>query len=65
MKIKYTFQDREKTIELEKPTVKSLLEKLEINPETVLVSRNKEIVLSSQKLDSKDLVEIIQVISGG
>ena len=63
------FIDREnkrKTIELgSSPMVKDLLKKLDINPVTVIVSRNSELILEDAKLKDKDEVKILSVISGG
>ena len=70
MQIKITaFIDREnKThkIDVEKnSSVKQLLEKLRINPVTVIVSRNNELILEDVNLNDKDEIKILSVISGG
>ena len=63
------FVDREnlnKTIELENNIlVSDLLKKLNINPVTVIVSRNNELILEDEKLNNNDEVRILSVISGG
>ena len=46
-------------------TVLELLNKLNINPETVLVTKNKELVNQEEKLNDKDSVKILSVVSGG
>jgi len=46
-------------------SIKNLLEKLKINPETVLITVNNEITLESEKLQNNDKVEIIRVASHG
>ena len=43
----------------------SLLQKLKINPETVIVSKNGEIVTEDETISGNDSVEIMKVISGG
>ena len=48
-----------------KGSAKKLLELLEINPETVLVVRNKELVDLDEVLDDKDEIEVLSVVSGG
>jgi sulfur carrier protein len=48
-----------------KGDVEQLLSTLKINPESVIVTRNGELVLEDEKLDDKDEVEILQVVSGG
>jgi sulfur carrier protein ThiS len=45
--------------------VKDLLDKLHINPVTVIVSRNNELILEDEKLNDKDEIKILSVISGG
>ena len=63
------FVDRDnlsKTIELENySSVADLLKKLEINPVTVIVSRNNELILEDEKLKDEDEIKILSVISGG
>lgn len=46
-------------------TVAELLSELKINPETVLVARNNELVTADEELNDKDDVKILSVISGG
>ncbi len=55
-----------KTIELERNTlVADLLKKININPVTVIVSRNNELILEDEKLKDNDEIKILSVISGG
>ena len=42
-----------------------LLNKLKINPVTVIVSRNNELILEDEKLNNNDEIRILSVISGG
>ncbi len=46
-------------------TVSTLLQQLQINPEVVLVVRNKAIILADTPLENKDTLELLSVISGG
>ena len=46
-------------------TVEALLKTLKINPETVVVSKNKTIVADTETLKPGDRVDIIRIISGG
>ena len=46
-------------------TVQDLLNKLHINSETVLVTRNSEVLTEDQILNNKDSIEILSVVSGG
>ena len=54
-----------KNTKIEAKTVKELLQKLNINPETVLVTRNDELILLDEKLNKKDEIKLLSVISGG
>ena len=68
MKLKefYDRESKEKTIELgNNATIKDLLKKMVINPVTVIVSKNNDVVLEDEKLKDKDDIKIISVISGG
>jgi len=46
-------------------TVESLLAKLNINAETVLVVRDDKLLTSDRKVGGNDEVKILSVISGG
>lgn len=54
-----------KTKEIRAKTVGELLEKLRINPVTVLTVVNDELVTEDKKLSDKDEVKVLTVISGG
>ena len=63
------FVDRDnsnKTIQLGNSSiVLDLLKNLSINPVTVIVSRNNELILEDEKLKNNDEIKILSVISGG
>ena len=62
--IYYYIEGGKKKVELEKKdTVAKLLKELDINPETVLVRIDEEIVTEEKRLAGR--VEIIPVMSGG
>jgi len=68
MKLKVFFdrENREEEVELSsKSTVRDLLNQMSINPVTVIVSKNDDIVFEDEKLDNNDSIKIISVISGG
>ena len=66
LKVFYDRENSEKAIELDNnPTVEDLLKKMGINPVTVIVSKNNDIILEDEKLNEKDDIKIISVISGG
>ena len=54
-----------KTVNMEAKTVKELLNKLNINPTTVIVSRNDHLVTEEVKLKEEDDIKIIPIVSGG
>lgn len=59
-------EKKNKTISMKfKGSVKELLQKLKINPETVLVARNNELVTEDTILNNSDNIKILSVISGG
>ena len=45
--------------------VADLLNKLNINPVSVIISRNNELILEDEKLNNNDEIKILSVISGG
>ncbi len=51
--------------EVEASTIKEVLEKLKINPTTVLISKNNELVTEDAKLNENDEIKLLSVISGG
>ena len=66
LKVFYDRENKEKTIELDSNlSVKDLLKKMNINPVTVIVSKNNNIILEDEKLNDNDDIKIISVISGG
>jgi len=68
MRIKAYIDKDKKNLDLEledNSSVKDLLNKIDINPVTVIVSRKNDIILEDEKLQDKDDIKIISVISGG
>ncbi|MEK6947896.1 MAG: MoaD/ThiS family protein [Nanoarchaeota archaeon] len=49
----------------EASTVKELLKILKINPTTVIVARDDELITEDTKLNKNDSIKLISVISGG
>lgn len=59
-------ENRNATLELgNDAVVEDLFKKLNINPVTVIVSRNNELILEDEKLKNNDEIKILSVISGG
>ena len=49
----------------ENSTASDLLALLRLNPVTVIVARNSELVLENERLKNGDEIKILSVISGG
>ena len=59
-------ENKEKTIKLDaNSSVKDLLSKMNINPVTVIVSKDNNIIMENEKINDKDKIKLISVISGG
>ena len=66
VKVYVDSKDKNLKIELDgKPLVSELLKKLKINPVTVLISRDNELILEDEVLKENDEIKILSVISGG
>lgn len=63
--MKIFIEKEDKTKEVKAKTIKEVLAKLKINPETVLTVVNDELVTENKKLSKKDDVKLLSVISGG
>ena len=64
--MKILLRNPRRELELPGPTtVQALLQRLELNPESVLVIVGDELVTRDARLDDTDAVEIRPVISGG
>jgi len=46
-------------------TGKHLLEKLKINPSSVILVKNDEVILEDEILENADKIKILSVVSGG
>lgn len=62
MKVRYG--DKEYTFD-QRMSARKLLQQLGVLPETVVVTKNDEIVTEDEMLEVDDQVELIRVISGG
>ena len=63
--IKVYIEKENKVVKLEASNAKEVLTKLNINPETVLLSLNNELILQETKLNNNDELKLLSVISGG
>lgn len=59
-------ENKTQEVEIEKPTtLKSILDKLGISNESVILVRNDEIVLEEEEVNNKDKIKLLSVVSGG
>jgi sulfur carrier protein ThiS len=59
-------EKKEKTIEVgENSLIRDLLAKMNVNPVTVIVSRDGNIIMEDDEINDKDKINLISVISGG
>ena len=63
--VKVFIERENKTLNLEAENANEVLNKLNINPETVLLARNNELILLETKLNNNDELKLLSVISGG
>ncbi|MDO8655801.1 MAG: MoaD/ThiS family protein [Nanoarchaeota archaeon] len=58
-------ENRTDTVNFNKSLVSDLLKEMNINPETVIVVRDGEVITEKEILKDKDKIELLSVISGG
>ncbi|MEM4637905.1 MAG: MoaD/ThiS family protein [Candidatus Woesearchaeota archaeon] len=63
--MKVYIEKENKYLDVNASTGKQLLELLKINPSTVIIVKNNEIILEDEQLNDKDEIKILSVISGG
>jgi thiamine biosynthesis protein ThiS len=59
------YGSKPKKHETKSSTVSDLLSELSVNPETVLVRLNRDLVTTDTKFEDGDEIELISVVSGG
>jgi len=62
---KVYLEKEDKIIEVKELIVSDILKSLKINPTTVLVTKNNELILEDTKLSVEDSITSFPVISGG
>jgi len=66
MEVTIVVSGEEKDINLVKgETVSDVLKKAEINPETVIVKKNKTIIPDDEEVKDGDTLYVLKVVSGG
>jgi len=63
--VKVFIERENRNVNIKALSVVELLRKLKINKEVVLVVKNGVLVTEDEKLNEKDKIELISVISGG
>lgn len=63
--VKVFIERENRNEEVKAETAIALLKQLKINPENVLIVRNNELVTDESKLNDKDEIKLLSVISGG
>lgn len=63
--IKVFIEKENKFVNVEASNAREILTKLNINPETVLLARNNELILLETNLKNNDELKLLSVISGG
>ena len=64
-KLRVFIERENKNINVEARDIKDLMKKLNLNPETVLISRNNELITDDIDLEDNDEIKFLSVISGG
>ena len=54
-----------RTVKVKQLLVKEILKELEINPTTVIITKNNELITEDVKLTEDGKIKILPVISGG
>jgi len=66
MKVKVDHEDVESKVEVKEGTrVEKVLEKVNINPETVIVEMEGKIVSLEEELEGGEKLKLVNVVSGG
>jgi sulfur carrier protein ThiS len=63
--MKVFIEKENKNIDANAGNGRDLLKSLNINPSTVILVRNDEVILEEESLDDADIIKILSVISGG
>ncbi|MGV8086805.1 MAG: MoaD/ThiS family protein [Candidatus Woesearchaeota archaeon] len=65
MKIYIEKDDRSLELKHDKIICKELLSELKINPSTVIIVKNDEVILEDEIIENSDEIKILSVVSGG
>jgi sulfur carrier protein ThiS len=60
------FIEKENKIkQVKENNLKAILDSLKINPETILIVKNDELITINTKINPKDKIKLLSVVSGG
>ena len=65
MKIKVFLERRDENKEVNVETINEIFEKLNVDKNTVLITRNNELITEDEKINENDEIKLLSVISGG
>ncbi|NYB52999.1 MAG: MoaD/ThiS family protein [Methanobacteriaceae archaeon] len=66
MQVKVIIGEEKKELDIEEgKTIKNLLQMMEVPVETVVVKKNKSLVMEEEIVEDGDIIEVIKVIYGG
>jgi len=65
MKIKVFLERENETKEVDVEDIKDIFSKLDIDENTVLITRDNELLDKDEKLEDNDEIKLLSVISGG
>ncbi|MBU2634532.1 MAG: MoaD/ThiS family protein [Nanoarchaeota archaeon] len=63
--VKVFIEKENKTKEIKASNIKTILDNLKINPETILIVKNNELTTINSKIKSNDKIKLLSVVSGG
>lgn len=65
MRIKVYIEAQDKTRTVNAKSIREILQKLKVNPTTVIVVKDNEVITEEAKLKENDRIKLLSVISGG
>ena len=63
--VKVFIEKENETKDIKASNIKTILDNLKINPETVLIVKNNELTTINSKIKQTDKIKILSVVSGG
>lgn len=65
VKIKVYIEREGKRFSIDADSIADLFKRFDINPETVIIAKNNELVTEDARLEENDEIKFLSVISGG